>query len=178
MNHTEVQSVSVSATWHDYLELTKPRIVALIVLTSLVGSLLAAPGLPRLDTLLFANLGIALAAAGAAVINHVLDRGIDARMAAHSTRPLPSGHLKPAQALCFALSLSVASTLLLVRVVNVLTAVLTFASLLRYAVVYTVWLKRATPQNIVIGGAAGAAPPVWVGPPSPITWTRRRCCCF
>ena len=160
MNHTEVQSVSVSATWHDYLELTKPRIVALIVLTSLVGSLLAAPGLPRLETLLFANVGIALAAAGAAVINHVLDRGIDARMRRTQARPLPTGHLKPAQALCFALSLSVASTLLLVREVNVLTAVLTIGSLLGYAVVYTVWLKRATPQNIVIGGAAGAAPPM------------------
>ena len=160
MNHTEVQSVSVSARWHDYLALTKPRIVALIVLTSLVGSLLAAPGLPRLDTLLFANVGIALAAAGAAVINQVLDRGIDARMRRTQARPLPTGHLKPAQALCFALSLSVASTLLLVREVNALTAVLTVASLLGYAVVYTVWLKRATPQNIVIGGAAGAAPPM------------------
>ncbi len=162
--NTEVQSASIAATWRDYVELTKPRVVALIVLTSLVGSLLAAPGLPRLDTLLFANLGVALAAAGAAAINHVLDRGIDARMTRTQARPLPTGHLKPAQALCFALALSMASMLLLVREVNVLTAVLTFASLLGYAVVYTVWLKRATPQNIVIGGAAGAAPPVlgWV----------------
>jgi protoheme IX farnesyltransferase len=160
MNHTEVQSASVAATWHDYLELTKPRVVALIVLTSLVGSLLATPGLPRLDTLLFANLGIALAAASAAAINHVLDRGIDARMTRTRDRPLPTGRLKPTQALCFALALSIASMLLLVQEVNVLTAVLTFASLLGYAVVYTVWLKRATPQNIVIGGAAGAAPPV------------------
>src|SRR5271157_3376909 len=102
MNHTEVQPASVAATWHDYLELTKPRVVALIVLTSLVGSLLAAPGLPRLDTLLFANLGVALAAAGAAVINHVLDRGIDARMRRTQFRPLPTGHLKPAQAIIFA----------------------------------------------------------------------------
>ncbi len=101
----QVQTASIAATWHDYLELTKPRIVALIVLTSLVGSLLAAPGLPRLDTLLFANLGIALAAAGAAVINHVLDRGIDARMRRTQYRPLPTGHLKPAQALLFALAL-------------------------------------------------------------------------
>ena len=153
--NTEVQSASIAATWRDYVELTKPRVVALIVLTSLVGSLLAAPGLPRIDTLLFANLGVALAAA----INHVLDRGIDARMTRTQARPLPTGHLKPAQALCFALALSMASMLLLVREVNVLTAVLTFASLLGYAVVYTVWLKRATPQNIVIGGAAGAAPP-------------------
>jgi heme o synthase len=160
MNHTEVQSASVTATWHDYWELTKPRVVALIVLTSLVGSLLATPGLPRLDTLLFANLGIALAAAGAAAINHVLDRGIDARMRRTQARPLPTGHLKPAHALGFALTLCIASMLLLIREVNVLTAVLTFASLLGYAVIYTVWLKRATPQNIVIGGAAGAAPPI------------------
>jgi protoheme IX farnesyltransferase len=134
--------------------------VALIVLTSLVGSLLAAPGVPRLDTLLFANLGIALAAAGAAAINHVLDRGIDARMGRTRARPLPTGHLKPVQGLCFALALSVASMLLLVREVNVLTAVLAFASLIGYAVICTVWLKRWTPQNIVIGGAAGAAPPI------------------
>ncbi|MGO9995793.1 MAG: heme o synthase [Steroidobacteraceae bacterium] len=160
MNHTEVQWASIAATWRDYLELTKPRVVALIVLTSLVGSLLAAPGLPQLDTLLFANLGIALAAASAAVINHVLDRGIDARMRRTQARPLPTAHLKPTQALRFALALGIASMLLLVREVNLLTAVLTFASLLGYAVVYTVWLKRMTPQNIVIGGAAGAAPPV------------------
>ena len=160
MNDTQVQPVNGSASWRDYLELTKPRIVALIVLTSLVGSLLAAPRLPRLDTLIFANLGIALAAAGAAVINHLLDRGIDARMRRTQARPLPRGYLTPAQALCFALTLSAASTLLLVREVNLLTAVLTVVSLLGYAVVYTAWLKRATPQNIVIGGAAGAAPPI------------------
>ena len=160
MNHAEIRTTSVPATWQDYWQLTKPRIVALIVLTSLVGSLLAAPGLPRLDTLLFANLGIALAAGGAAAINHILDRGIDARMRRTQARPLPAGHLKPQQALCFALALCIASMLLLVEEVNVLTAVLTFASLLGYAVIYTVWLKRATPQNIVIGGAAGAAPPV------------------
>ncbi len=158
--NSNVQVAGIAATWHDYLELTKPRVVALIVLTSLVGSLLAAPGLPRLDTLLFANLGIALAAMGAAAINHVVDRGIDARMTRTHARPLPTGHLKPAQALVFAGLLGTASMLLLVREVNVLTALLTFGSLFGYAVVYTVWLKRATPQNIVIGGAAGAAPPV------------------
>jgi len=158
--NSNVQVAGVSATWHDYLELTKPRVVALIVLTSVVGSLLASPGLPRLDTLLFANLGIALAAMGAAAINHVVDRGIDARMTRTHARPLPTGHLKPAQALVFAGLLGTASMLLLVREVNVLTALLTFGSLFGYAVVYTVWLKRATPQNIVIGGAAGAAPPI------------------
>jgi protoheme IX farnesyltransferase len=158
--HDAVRPASMVAAWQDLLELTKPRVVALIVLTSVVGSLMAAPGPPRFDTLLFASLGVALAAAGAAVINHLLDRRIDARMRRTQFRPLPRGRLTPAQALCFALALSSASMLLLVREVNVLTAVLTFASLLGYAVIYTVWLKRMTPQNIVIGGAAGAAPPI------------------
>jgi len=160
MNHIHVQSASVATTWHHYLELTKPRVVALIVLTSLVGSLLATPGLPGLATLVCANVGIALAAAGAAVINQVLDRGIDARMRRTRGRPLPSGRLRPAQAVGFALALSSASLLILLGEVNALTAVLTLATQLGYAVVYTVWLKHATPQNIVIGGAAGAAPPV------------------
>jgi protoheme IX farnesyltransferase len=150
----------VPATWRDYLELTKPRVVALIVLTAVIGTLLAAPGLPPLDALVFGNLGIALAAASAATINHLLDRRIDARMARTRKRPLPQGHLAPRQALGFALLLGVASMVILVAFVNLLTAELTFASLIVYAVVYTVWLKRATPQNIVIGGAAGAAPPV------------------
>ena len=157
---SDAQAARVAATWHDYLELTKPRVVSLIVLTSLVGSLLATPGVPQIDTLLFANLGIALAAGGAAAINHVLDRAIDARMMRTRARPLPAGHLNAGQALCFALALGAASMLLLVWQVNVLTAALTFASLLGYSVVYTVWLKQATPHNIVIGGAAGAAPPV------------------
>jgi heme o synthase len=152
------------ASWRDYLELTKPRVVALIVLTAVVGTLLSTPGLPPLDALVFGNLGIALAAAAAATINHVLDRQIDARMARTRNRPLPSGHLTPTRALGFALVLALASMSILVAFVNVLTAVLTFLSLILYAVVYTVWLKRATPQNIVIGGAAGAAPPVlgWI----------------
>jgi protoheme IX farnesyltransferase len=160
MNHIDVQSARLAATWHHYLELTKPRVVALIVLTSLVGSLIATPGLPGLATLVCANVGIALAAAGAAVINQVLDRGIDARMRRTRGRPLPSGRLRPAEALGFALALSSASMLILLAEVNALTAVLTLATQLGYAVVYTVWLKHATPQNIVIGGAAGAAPPV------------------
>jgi protoheme IX farnesyltransferase len=157
-------AIAAGASWRDYFELTKPRVVALIVLTAVVGTLLASPGLPPLDALIFGNLGIALSAASAAAINHVLDRRIDARMARTRKRPLPSGHLAPAQALAFALLLGVMSMVILVAFVNVLTAALTFASLIVYAVVYTVWLKRATPQNIVIGGAAGAAPPVlgWV----------------
>jgi protoheme IX farnesyltransferase len=164
MSQPDAQTLAASASWRDYLELTKPRVVALIVLTAVVGTLLAARGLPPLDALIFGNLGIALSAASAAAINHILDRRIDARMARTRKRPLPSGHLAPSQALAFALLLGMASMVILVAFVNVLTAALTFASLIVYAVVYTVWLKRATPQNIVIGGAAGAAPPVlgWV----------------
>src|SRR5579863_6878988 len=164
MSHPDVQAITGSASWRDYLELTKPRVVALIVLTAVIGTLLAAPGLPPIDALVFGNLGIALAAASAAAVNHALDRRLDARMGRTRQRPLPSGHLTLAQALRFALILGVVSMALLVAFVNWLTAVLTFASLIVYAVVYTVWLKRATPQNIVIGGAAGAAPPVlgWV----------------
>jgi protoheme IX farnesyltransferase len=157
-------SIPVVATWRDYLELTKPRVVALIMLTAIIGTLLATPGWPPLDALIFGNLGIALAAASAAAINHLLDRRIDARMARTRRRPLPTGHLSPARALAFALLLGAMSMLILIAFVNVLTALLTFCSLIVYAIVYTVWLKRATPQNIVIGGAAGAAPPVlgWV----------------
>jgi heme o synthase len=150
----------VRAQWRDYLELCKPKVVALIVLTAVVGTLLATPGFPPLGALVFGNLGIALAAGSAAAINHVLDQRIDAHMARTRGRPLPTGALDSRQALVFAAVLAVCSMLVLVLLVNTLTAVLTFCSLIGYAVVYTVWLKRATPQNIVIGGAAGAAPPV------------------
>ena len=146
--------------WRDYFALTKPRVVALIVLTSVVGTLLAVPGWPPLVPLLVGNLGIGLAASSAAAINHVLDRRIDARMARTRSRPLPSGHLQATNATWFAIALGAVSMLLLSVFVNLLTAALTFASLIGYAIIYTVWLKRATPQNIVIGGAAGAAPPV------------------
>ena len=146
--------------WRRYLELTKPKVVALITFTAIVGTLLASPGLPPLDALVWGNLGIALAAACAATINHVLDRRIDEQMARTRARPLPAGHLTERQALLFAATLGVAAMALLAFLVNLLTAVLTFVSLIGYAVIYTVWLKRATPQNIVIGGAAGAAPPV------------------
>jgi protoheme IX farnesyltransferase len=164
MNQPDAASIAVGATWRDYLELTKPRVVALIMLTSIIGTLLATRGLPPLDALVFGNIGIALSAASAATINHLLDRRIDAHMARTRQRPLPSGHMTPTRALTFALVLGASSMLILVAFVNLLTAVLTFSSLIVYAVVYTVWLKRATPQNIVIGGAAGAAPPVlgWV----------------
>ncbi len=149
-----------TATWRDYFELTKPKVVYLIVFTAIVGTLLASPGWPPLDALIWGNLGIALAAACAAAINHVLDQRIDEQMSRTRGRPLPRGKLGTAQALAFAAVLGTLSMLILGYLVNPLTAALTFASLIGYAVVYTVWLKRATSQNIVIGGAAGAAPPV------------------
>ncbi|HEY6644418.1 MAG TPA: heme o synthase [Povalibacter sp.] len=148
------------ASWRDYYELGKPRVVMLIVFTAVVGMFLAAPGLPPAQALLFGTLGIALAASSAAAINHVLDRRFDEQMARTRNRPLPTGHVTERQALIYAMALAVMSMAMLWLLVNPLTAVLTFCSLIGYAVVYTVWLKHATPQNIVIGGAAGAAPPV------------------
>jgi len=148
------------ALWRRYLELTKPKVVSLIVFTAIVGTLLASPGFPPWDALLFGNLGIALAAACAATLNHVLDRRIDEQMARTRGRPLPTGQLTERSALIFAAVLGVAAMAILAFLVNLLTAVLTFLSLIGYAVIYTLWLKRATSQNIVIGGAAGAAPPV------------------
>jgi heme o synthase len=144
----------------DYLDLCKPKVVALIVFTAIVGMLLAVPGAVPLDLFLFGTLGIGLAAASAAAINHFIDRRIDAEMARTRNRPLPTGHLKGWQVLTFAGVLGAVAMALLWWLVNPLTAVLTLASLVGYAIIYTVFLKRATPQNIVIGGAAGAAPPV------------------
>lgn len=143
-----------------YFELCKPKVVRLIVFTAVVGMLLAVPGWPPWTALVAGTLGIGLAASSAAAINHLLDQRIDAVMARTRDRPLPGGHLDTTRVLTFALVLALLSMTVLVVWVNTLTAVLTFLSLIGYAVVYTVWLKRATPQNIVIGGAAGAAPPV------------------
>ncbi len=153
-------AAALQARAGDFLDLCKPRVVALIVFTAMVGMAMATPGLVPLAPFAFGSLGIALAAASAAALNHVLDRRIDARMTRTRHRPLPTGALSESQAVTFALMLALASMLVLSLLVNPLTAVLTFFSLIGYAVIYTVWLKRATPQNIVIGGAAGAAPPV------------------
>lgn len=146
--------------WRDYVGLCKLKVVALIVFTAVVGMFMATPGMVPLNALVFGTLGIGLAAASAAAINHLVDHRVDARMARTRNRPLPTGHMNPLNCLWFALSLGVLGMLVLVVFVNTLTAVLTFLSLIGYAVVYTMYLKRATPQNIVIGGAAGAAPPV------------------
>jgi protoheme IX farnesyltransferase len=146
--------------WRDYLELTKPKVVLLIVFTAIVGMLLAVPGLPPWRALVFGSFGIWLAASSAAAVNHVIDQRIDSEMARTRHRPLPTGSMDELHAVVFSLVLGALSMLLLTVWVNALTALLTFASLIGYAIVYTVWLKRATPQNIVIGGAAGAAPPI------------------
>jgi protoheme IX farnesyltransferase len=148
------------ARWRDYYALTKPGVVQLLVFTAVVGMFLATPGMVPWNALLFGSLGIGLAAAAAAVVNHVLDQRLDAKMARTRNRPLPTGRLHERDALAFAICLALAGLAILTLLVNALTAALTFVSLIGYAVVYTVYLKRATPQNIVIGGAAGAAPPV------------------
>ncbi|MGY1410670.1 MULTISPECIES: heme o synthase [unclassified Luteimonas] len=146
--------------YREYWALTKPRVVALIVFTALVGMFLAVPGLPPLRESVFGLLGIWLAAASAAAINHLIDQRIDKVMVRTADRPLATGALTPSQVLVFAVCLGALSMTLLIALVNPLTAALTFASLIGYAVVYTGFLKRATPQNIVIGGIAGAAPPL------------------
>jgi len=146
--------------WRDYYQLTKPKVVALLMITAWVGMMLATPGLPDLGRVFIASLGIAMVTAGAAAFNHVLDEKIDAQMARTHHRPLPKGRLRRHQALIFASSLATLGFLLLLLFVNTLTAWLTLCGLLGYAVVYTLLLKRATPQNIVIGGLAGALPPL------------------
>lgn len=150
----------MSNKFHQYLALCKPRVVVLIVFTAVVGMFLAVPGWPPLSALLAGTLGIGLAASSAAAINHLLDWRIDAKMKRTKHRPLATGQLTELNVLTFALSLGLSAMAILVLWVNFLTAILTFLSLIGYAIVYTAWLKRATPQNIVIGGAAGAAPPV------------------
>ena len=151
-------------SWRDYYDLTKPKVVMLIVFTAVVGMLLAVPGFPPIDAFVFGTLGIGLASSSAAAINQIIDARVDAQMARTRNRPLVQGNINDRQALIFAGALCILSMLMLWLLVNPLTAVLTFASLIGYAIVYTVYLKPATPQNIVIGGAAGAAPPVlgWV----------------
>jgi protoheme IX farnesyltransferase len=150
----------VPEIFYQYLQLCKPRVVILIVFTAVVGMFLAIPGWPPLVPVLAGTLGIGLAASSAAAINHFLDRRIDAKMKRTRHRPLARGKMTERSVLVFALTLGILAMAILLLWVNSLTAILTFLSLIGYAIVYTAWLKRATPQNIVIGGAAGAAPPV------------------
>jgi protoheme IX farnesyltransferase len=150
----------MSGKFGEYLQLTKPRVVALLVFCAVIGMFLAVPGMPPWRALVWGTLGIWLASASAAAFNHLIDQRIDKLMARTAHRPLATGHLAPTQVLTFALALGVLSMLVLVFLVNPLTALLTFGGLIGYAVIYTAYLKRATPQNIVIGGLAGAIPPV------------------
>ncbi len=160
MGSTLNTTVDTFTDWRDYYELTKPRVVMLIVFTAIVGMFVSVPGWPGVMPILFGTLGIGLASSSAAVYNHVLDARIDIQMMRTRGRPLPQGKLTERSALAFATLLCIVSMLILTLLVNPLTAILTFVSLIGYAVIYTAWLKRATPQNIVIGGAAGAAPPI------------------
>lgn len=157
---SNVTGVSNAASWRDYYEMTKPKVVLLLLLTALVGMCLAVEGSLPLQPLIAGMIGIGLLSSSAAVINHVVDRNIDIKMARTYNRPLPKGKVSPQKALIFAAVLCVVGYAILEVFVNRLTALLTFASLVGYACIYTMYLKRATPQNIVIGGLAGAAPPL------------------
>lgn len=148
------------ANWRQYLKLCKPKVVLLIIFTSLVGMLLATDSFPSWQVLIVGNLGIGLAAASGAAINHYVDQRIDAVMERTKSRPLPSGGISSVNALVFAVGLCAISMWMLVLYINLLTALLTLLSVIGYAIVYTMFLKRTTPHNIVLGGAAGAAPPV------------------
>ncbi len=154
-------SQAAQATWRDYLEMCKPRVVALMLLCALVGMFLATPGMVPADILLFGTMGIALVAASAAVVNHIADAEIDMRMARTANRPVASGRIAAAPGLAFSAALGVAGMVLLLVFVNPLTAWLNLASWVGYGLIYTLFLKRATPQNIVIGGLFGAAPPLF-----------------
>ena len=153
-------NAAAAGRWRDYLELTKPRVVALMVFTALVGMVLADPWMQAPGRMLWGAAGIALMASAAAAVNQLADRELDARMARTRARPLPRGAVAPRQATRFAAALGLLGFAALALRVNMLTAWLTLGSLLGYAFVYTRYLKHATPQNIVIGGAAGAAPPL------------------
>ena len=149
-----------SATWRDYRELTKPNVVLLMILTSAVGMFMAVPGMVPLDVLVLGNLGIALCAGAAAAVNHLVDQRIDLRMARTRNRPLAQGRVGTSEAVLCAVVVGGLGMAILLIWVNALTAWLTLASLVGYAFIYTMFLKRATPQNIVLGGLAGAAPPL------------------
>lgn len=153
-------NAQLTLSWKNYLELCKPKVVVLLVFTAIVGMLLAVPGVPPLVNFIFGTLGIGLASSSAAAINHFLDQKADAKMARTQNRPLPTGELNSRNVLIFAGIIGLLAMIILIVFVNTLTAVLTFLSLIGYAVIYTKYLKHMTPQNIVIGGAAGAAPPL------------------
>jgi protoheme IX farnesyltransferase len=156
---TDLQQTGV-AGWRDYKELTKPNVVLLMILTSAIGMFMAVPGMVPLHILILGNLGIALCAGAAAAVNHLVDQQVDQKMARTHNRPIAQGRVSNLQAALFALVLGGLGMAVLILWINPLTAWLTLASLVGYAFIYTMFLKRATPQNIVIGGLAGAAPPL------------------
>ena len=156
-----MSELALRATWRDYLEMCKPRVVVLMLLCAVVGMILATPGTVPLDLVLSASLGIALVAGSAAVVNHVADQHIDAKMARTESRPVATGRVTNSQAIMFAAVTGVFGLTLLWFLVNPLTAWLNLASWVGYGLIYTLYLKRATPQNIVIGGLFGAAPPLF-----------------
>ena len=176
MQQTELETTGVS--WRDYLELCKPNVVALMILTSLIGMLLATDGFVSLDVLILGNLGIALCAGSAAAVNHIVDRKIDDTMARTHNRPIARGRIQPNEAIMFAALTGLAGMVILLVFINQITAWLTLASSIGYAFVYTMYLKRATPQNIVIGGLAGAAPPLLGGLLSLVKFTITPCCWY
>jgi heme o synthase len=151
---------TAAASWRDYKELTKPNVVLLMILTSAIGMFMAVPGMVPLEILVLGNLGIALCAGSAAAVNHLVDQHVDEKMTRTHNRPIAQGRVSNVQATLFAAALGGLGMIILFVWINALTAWLTLASLVGYAFVYTMFLKRATPQNIVIGGLAGAAPPL------------------
>lgn len=154
------EKMSSGTTWRDYYEITKPRVVALLVLTALVGMCLSVPSTIPWQVLIPAMLGIGFLSSAAAAINHIVDQRIDSVMGRTHNRPLPNGKITQINAIAFAVGLAVIGLITLIVFVNVLTAWLTLAGLVGYSFVYTMYLKRATPQNITIGGLAGAIPPL------------------
>ena len=155
-----ISALDSTANWRDYLELCKPKVVFLLLITAVVGMQLASPYWVPISTVIIATIGIGFAAASAAVINHVVDAKIDAKMHRTKNRPVVQGNMNNNQALLFSAVLGISSMFILVVFVNTLTAILSLVGLIGYAVIYTIFLKHATPQNIVIGGLAGALPPL------------------
>ncbi|MEW6993977.1 heme o synthase [Colwelliaceae bacterium MEBiC 14330] len=156
----QVKPTNIFASWRAYYDITKPKVVALLVLTALVGMSLSVPGALPWQILLPAMSGIALLSSAAAAINHIVDEEIDSVMGRTHNRPLPEGKISVKNAIIFAASLALIGFVMLYTLVNPLTAFLTLAGLVGYSFIYTLYLKRATPQNITIGGLAGAIPPL------------------
>ena len=160
MSRAISNELASSVSWRDYMELTKPRVVMLLMLTAIVGMFMSTPGMVPLDVLILGSLGMAFAMGAAAAVNHVVDQRIDSIMARTENRPIAKGKISSQRAIVFAAGLSVASMFILSFFINPLTAFLTLFGIVGYAFIYTMYLKRATPQNIVIGGLAGAIPPL------------------